>query len=52
MKEIHIIVTKCLLILDENELMQCLALKPELLQKAIGRGKGYRRLQRAEQFKT
>ena len=42
-KEIIIKVSKCLLILTEPELLNCLASKPDIFQRAIGRGKGYTR---------
>lgn len=32
-------ITKCLLILTEPELMGCLALQPDIFERAIGRGK-------------
>lgn len=38
-KNLEIQSQRCLLILTEQELMQCLALKPEIFEAAIGRGK-------------
>ena len=40
-KELIITVSKCTLVIRESELMACLAAKPEVFQRAIGRGKGY-----------
>lgn len=37
---LEIKVTNSLLVLKENELMQCLALKPDVFESAIKRGKG------------
>ena len=31
---------RCLLVLSEQDLMKCLALKPDIFEAAIGRGKG------------
>lgn len=39
-KTLEIKLTKRLLVLKEQELMQCLALKPDVFEAAIGRGKG------------
>lgn len=39
-KKLEIQLSRCLLILTERELMQCLTLKPEIFEAAIGRGKG------------
>lgn len=38
-------ITKCLLILTEPELMGCLALQPDIFERAIGRGKRILRAQ-------
>ncbi len=38
-KTLEIKLTKCLLVLTEQELMQCLALKPDVFEVAIGQGK-------------
>jgi hypothetical protein len=46
MKQIEIKLTKCLLVLDEQELIR--ALPPPLLQKGILKGKAYKR---ATEFK-
>lgn len=40
MKNLQIQMSKCLLILSEQELLECLTLKPELYKIGIGRGKG------------
>lgn len=45
MKKFEIQLSNCLIILTENELMQCLALKPKVFEIAIGRGKGKLRAQ-------
>lgn len=47
-KELVIKVSKCIVILTEAELMACLAAKPEVFKRAIGRGKGYRRAMSTE----
>ncbi len=43
MAEITIKLPKMLLILNENELIQALTASPEVLRKAIGKGKRYKR---------
>lgn len=43
MSEITIKLSKMLLILNENELIQALTASPKIFRKAIGRGKGYKR---------
>lgn len=48
MKELIIRCTKCLLVMDENELLR--NLPPGVLEQALRRGKGYKRLQRAEKW--
>ena len=45
MKELHIQMTKCLLVLTEVELQSLLARDPELWDRAIDRGKSYKRRQ-------
>lgn len=50
MAEIQIRVNKCLLILSEHELMQCLTAKPEIFKKAVGRGKAYKRCERVATY--
>lgn len=45
MKELILKVTKATLVITEGELMQCLSAKPEVFEKAIGRGKGLIRAQ-------
>lgn len=50
MNEIIIKVTKCTLILYEKELFQLLATRPDLFEKAISRGKGYRRSERVNTY--
>jgi len=47
-KELIITVSKCTLVIRESELMACLAAKPEVFKRAIGRGKGYRRAMSTE----
>jgi hypothetical protein len=46
MKQVEIKLTKCTLVLSEQELLR--ALSPTLLQKGIRQGKGYKR---ATEFK-
>ena len=48
--ELQIKLTKCLLILTEAELMRCLAKEPHIFKKAIGRGKAYKRCERAARY--
>ena len=48
MKELVIHASKCVLVLDEKELLD--NLPRDTLEKAIRKGKGYRRLQRVEQW--
>lgn len=48
MKELIIQCTKCLLVMDEAELLQNLS--PGVLERALRKGKGYRRLQRVAQY--
>lgn len=47
-KEIIIQASRCTIVLYEKELFQLLATKPDLFEKAISRGKGYRRAQACE----
>ncbi len=47
-KEIIIQASRCTIVLYEKELFQLLATRPDLFEKAIGRGKGYRRAQACE----
>lgn len=47
-KEITIKLTKCVLVIQECELMNALASRPELFEKAIRRGKGLLRAQNVE----
>jgi len=42
-KQIIIRTARCTIILYEKELFQLLATKPDLFEKAIGRGKGLKR---------
>ena len=40
MQKIHTVkATKCTLAFTENELMGCLALQPDIFERAVGRGK-------------
>lgn len=49
-KEIIIKLTKCTLVLYENELWN--GLKPEVLVQAIKRGKGYLRAEKVQKYET
>lgn len=48
MKQLIIWCTKCLLVMDEAELLQ--NLPSGILERATRRGKGYRRCKRVEQY--
>lgn len=48
MREIIIHCTKCLLVLDESELMK--NLPPGVLEKALRKGKAYRRCERVARY--
>jgi len=43
-------VSKCTLVLEETELMKCLAREPDIFQKAIKRGKGYLRAEKTRKW--
>jgi len=47
MRSLQIELSSCLLVLTEQEIMKCLALKPDIFQRAIGRGKGKLRVEQA-----
>jgi hypothetical protein len=49
-RQIVIQLTKCVLVLDEQELFK--GLRPEVLQAALARGKGYRRSLSVEKRQT
>jgi hypothetical protein len=41
---------KCILVLEESELMKCLAAKPDIFQAAIRRGKGFQRAEKVRKW--
>lgn len=48
-EQIIVKLKKCVLVLCENEIMQ---LPPELIAKAIGRGKGYQRAMKSKEYQA
>lgn len=47
-KQLVIKASKCLIVLYEQELFQLLGTRPDLFEKAISRGKGYKRAETTE----
>lgn len=50
MSQLIIKAKKCTLVLEEAELMACLAAKPDIFEKAIQRGKGLLRSEKTKRW--
>jgi hypothetical protein len=50
MGQLIIKVSKCTLVLEESELMKCMAAKPDIFQAAIRRGKGFLRAEKVRKW--